>query len=74
MLTPGFTCTNGVLLILTDNTTAGGAKQTASTTTTGTFSATANDSVNYLASCRMSAKDVTRTYSREGANSMFAAK
>jgi hypothetical protein len=52
VLAPGFTCPNAVVLTLTDNTTAGGAKQTASSATTGTFSATANDSVNYLAGCR----------------------
>ena len=38
-----FTCPNAVLLTLTDNTTAGGAKVTGTTTTTATFSATAAD-------------------------------
>ncbi len=52
VLTPGFTCPNTVVCILSDETTLGGAKVTASDTTTCTFSATASDTVDYFASCR----------------------
>ena len=52
VLTPGFTCTNKVICILGDETTAGGAKVTASSTTTCTFSATASDTVDYVTGCR----------------------
>lgn len=52
VLTPGFTCPNKVTMIPGDETTAGGAKVTASSTTTVTFSATASDTVDYLTGCR----------------------
>jgi hypothetical protein len=52
VITPGFTCANKVILAVSDETTAGGAKVTASTTTTATYSATASDTVDYIASCR----------------------
>lgn len=52
VLTPGFTCPNKVICVLADETTAGGARVTASNTTTCTFSNTASDTVDYWASCR----------------------
>ena len=53
VLTPGFTCPNAVTVSLQDNTTAGGAKVTAQSATTVTFSATAADVVDYVgAGCR----------------------
>jgi len=52
ILTPGFTCPNAVQLALTDDTTAGGAKVTAQSTTTATFSSTSGDVVDYAAGCR----------------------
>ncbi|MGH7840223.1 MAG: hypothetical protein ACREQT_01715, partial [Candidatus Binataceae bacterium] len=45
-------CPNAVVLTLTDNTTTGGAKQTAQTATSATFSTTAADNVNYSIGCR----------------------
>ena len=52
VITTGFTCTHVVICILGDETTAGGAKVTASGTTTCTYSATSADTVDYIASCR----------------------
>ncbi len=51
VLTPGPTCPHETVCILGDETTAGGVKVTAVTTTTCTFSATASDTVDYIASC-----------------------
>lgn len=52
VFTPGFTCPNKVVCILSDETTLGGADVTASTTTTCTFAATLNDVVDIAAGCR----------------------
>ena len=52
VVTPGFTCPNAVVCFPSDETTAGGAKVTASSTTSCTFSATASDTVDVWASCR----------------------
>ncbi len=52
VLTPGFTCANAVVAAFEDDTTAGGVKITARTTTTVTFSATLSDTADYIASCR----------------------
>lgn len=52
VLTPGFTCAHDVIAALQDDTTAGGAKVTAQSATTVTFSATASDTVEYITGCR----------------------
>lgn len=52
VLTPGRICPNATICVLSDETTLGGAKVTASSTTSCTFSATGSDTVDYQASCR----------------------
>ena len=52
ILTPGFTCPNDVTATFQDDTTVGGVKVTAQSTTTVTFSATASDTADYLTGCR----------------------
>ena len=52
VLTPGFTCPNAVTAVFEDDTTVGGVKVTAQSTTTVTFSATASDTADYIAGCR----------------------
>lgn len=52
VLTPGRECPNATVCILSDETTLGGAKITAVSTTSCTYSSTASDTVDYQASCR----------------------
>lgn len=52
VLSPGFTCPHAVVCVLSDETTKGGTTVTAVGTTSCTYSATLNDTVDYIAGCR----------------------
>ncbi len=52
ILTTGYTCPNAVTCSFEDDTTLGGVKVTAQSTTTSTFSATAADVADYVCGCR----------------------